>query len=99
MEHNEHLYDITPIRKNTKPITVVMHDLSIFGSDKIVSMVTGKSMKQKCVFFSEGTNKIGVKPHSHWCQGCHLPQKTILKRETAFKKAVKQEINEAYSTA
>jgi hypothetical protein len=98
MEYNEHLYDIIPIRKNTKPITVVMqHDMNI-PCDKIVSMVTGKSMKQRCVFFSEETNKIAVKPHSHWCQGCHLPQKTILKRKTSFKKAVNQEIKEAYST-
>lgn len=99
MEYNEHLYDITPIRKNTKPITVLMQDMNISGSDKIVRMVTGKSMKYKCVYFSKETNKIAVKPHSSWCQSCHLLQKTILKRKTAFKKAVKQEINEAYSTA
>jgi hypothetical protein len=96
MEYNEHLYDITPICKNTKPITVVMQDMNISGSDKIVSMVTGKSMKYMCVYFSKETNKIAVKPHSRWCQGCHLPQKTILKRKTSFKKAVKQEIKESF---
>lgn len=95
MEFNEHLYEITPISKNTKPITVIMQDKDNFGSVKIVSMVTGKSIKQMCVYFLKGTNKISVKPHSHWCPACHLPQKTVLKNKTNFKKAIKQEIKEA----
>ena len=96
MEYNGDLYDITPICKNTKPITIFMRDENNFDNVKIVRMVTGKSMKQRCVFFSKETSTIAVKPHSHWCQGCHLPQKTILKRKTSFKKAVKQEIKESF---